>query len=466
MAAAVPGNAAPGDEAWVAAYNGPGNGLDELTAMATSPGGGVVYVTGLSGGTEPDQFNNRDFATVAYDSATGAQIWEARYDGPNHFADHARDIAVSPDGSKVFVTGESYMDASASELSTAFATVAYDAATGAQLWARRFDRAGDLDLPCCIGVSPSGARVFVTGDTSAGTNGWQTLAYDATTGALQWRRLFDPGDEVNALAVSPDGSRIYLAGSHVTSRIPNLETVFQTVAYSAGTGTKLWGKRYDAPGERAAGYSLGLGPNGSRVFMTGTTVGFGSEAENHAVTIAYAALTGAVHWIAQHPSVVASEESFLAVDPLGTRVFVATTGSVQPLVIGRANFLTIAYDLDSGLPLWEATFDSSPLSPLLEQDDFLADIAVTAGGTRVIVVGTSCAIPDSGCIDDETSFVRTVAYGAVTGDQLWTGAYRPGPDDSVRGIAVTTSSTQGLAFVGAQDPGFEGGDYLTIAYEI
>ena len=48
-----------------------------------------------------------DFATVAYDAGTGTRAWTSRYAGPGGSYDRPSAMVVSPDGSKVFVTGES-----------------------------------------------------------------------------------------------------------------------------------------------------------------------------------------------------------------------------------------------------------------------------------------------------------------------------------------------------------------------
>jgi len=92
-----------GGQLWTARYDGRGL-ADEAFALAGSPDGSRVFVTGWSKGTIPNSF---EYATVAYDEATGARLWARRYGGPSKLRNFARADAVSPDGTKVFVTGAS-----------------------------------------------------------------------------------------------------------------------------------------------------------------------------------------------------------------------------------------------------------------------------------------------------------------------------------------------------------------------
>ena len=89
----------PGAQLWVQRYNGPANGDDRATAVAVSPAGGRVFVTGSR-----DAPNGRpNYATVAYNAATGAQQWVNMYNGPANRSDLPESMAVSPRGDTVFV---------------------------------------------------------------------------------------------------------------------------------------------------------------------------------------------------------------------------------------------------------------------------------------------------------------------------------------------------------------------------
>ena len=72
-------------------------------AIAVSPNGVMVFVTGDSDGLS----GYKDYATIAYDAATGRRLWLSRWNGPDNGPDVATSIGVSPDGVRVVVTGSS-----------------------------------------------------------------------------------------------------------------------------------------------------------------------------------------------------------------------------------------------------------------------------------------------------------------------------------------------------------------------
>src|SRR5205823_3583196 len=130
-------------------------------------------IAGSIGGAD-----SSDYLTAAYLTSTGERVWQARYAGPGRGDDRAADVALSPDGSTVFVTGES----GAPEHGRGIATVAYDAGTGNELWSARYDGPPhSTDAGQALAVSPDGSRVYVVGDVSNSVIG--TIEYDAATGA-------------------------------------------------------------------------------------------------------------------------------------------------------------------------------------------------------------------------------------------------------------------------------------------
>jgi hypothetical protein len=178
--------------------------------VAAGAGGRTVYVAGYSSGVASGQ----DYTTIAYNAATAASHWVRRRNGPGNGNDTAAKVAVSPGGRTVFVTGTS------ADTGTDYATIAYNAATGAQRWARRYDGPGNGDdTGTSLAVSPSGHTLYVTGyNAGAGTG---TVANNAATGARLWvsRYTGPAGDGATAfdVAVSPDGSMVFVTGSSLVA---------------------------------------------------------------------------------------------------------------------------------------------------------------------------------------------------------------------------------------------------------
>src|SRR5260370_40849844 len=105
---------------WARRYRGPGKGFDEVTSMAVS--GGKVFVTGSSA-TRDGGLGN--YATIAYNAATGRLLWARSYSGQRNSDNVAAAVAVSPRGGRVFITGYS---SGRSNGDNDYATVVYDAA--------------------------------------------------------------------------------------------------------------------------------------------------------------------------------------------------------------------------------------------------------------------------------------------------------------------------------------------------
>jgi hypothetical protein len=312
--ATVAYSASSGATLWLERYNGTGNGEDGARSIATSADGSKVFVTGQSEGAA----SGVDYATVAYDAVTGRRLWVRRYNNSANADDLAN--AVSADGSAVFVTG-----VSGGFSSEDYATVAYDPATGAQLWVRRYDGlGGGDDAAAAIATSPDGTRVIVTGQ-SAGTgglaSGYATVAYDAHTGATLWAKRYDgPAGygQATSVAITPDGSQVVVTGYSIGL---GSSYDYETVDYATSNGATNWVRRYSSTGDHSDfAAAVAVSANGSTLFVTGQS--FGSSSSDFA-TVAYAR-TGKQLWVRRYngPGNGNDGAISMAASPVGARVFV------------------------------------------------------------------------------------------------------------------------------------------------
>lgn len=357
-----------------------------------------LYVTGYSAvafaAPPAPQIENYDFATVAYDTATGQELWVTRYEGPAAFWDIAYSIASSsvqqPDGSRrdqVFVTGRSN-GASSANNETDFATIAYDGLTGEELWVSRYDGpANDRDLGYAVGVSPDGSAVFVTGDSVGISSDYATICYDPVTGAQRWatRYTLNDLDVALDLAVSPSGTRVAVTGFSVNpGALTVIDRSIATVVYDAATGTEVWAARHGEV-DGAAASCVAFSQDGRRLYVAGLENGNvfgagvggvgGQVGHAPALALAYEATTGTEVWATHYLGLTGDEgNSGLAISPDGAHVFVTGGGQGQ-----GADFATISYAGLPPLPPVElsnvvsrkthdaaGTFDINLLSPIPE----------------------------------------------------------------------------------------------------
>ena len=382
-----------GDVIWEEQWDATGNGGgDEPTGFGMSPDGETLYVAGTSGG---------DYLTAAYDGATGERRWETRLDGPGQEGDSLNDLVVSPDGATVYVTG--YQNMGGPQLD--YATVAYDAATGAQRWVARYDDpVSGTDDARGIAVSEDGSTVVITGQSqgqSPGLTDWGTVAYDAATGEQLWdvpperlrwhrrhhgerrrhrqhrdrrgwsgqhrpsERLGDrgvrPGDRRRALggglwrgahgyaAVDrPEPRRQHGRGRRQRGRPDNMD--YATVAYDVVSGEQRWAARYDgtAHGMDVA-WDVTLTEDGTRAVVTGES-GNVDTGWDYVTISAYNMSTGEQIWSAGYDAAGASDgANGVAVDQAadGSRRVFITGASTIPFgpagIDSNIDAATVAY---------------------------------------------------------------------------------------------------------------------------
>jgi DNA-binding beta-propeller fold protein YncE len=360
-------NAATGATVWESEYTAAAS--SEFFSIAVSPDGSTVFVGGVAGLAPSDSQG----VTVAYNATTGAILWtqEPVTDGgPGR-------VTVSPDGSTVFATGS---DQCGSPATSCAVTAAYNAATGAVLWTRQVAH-GD---PSAIAVSPDGSAVFVTGQLLAPkTIDESTAAYNAVTGAVLWTaRYHAPGTASGAsIAVSPSGSAVFVTG---TSGLTSTTSSYHTIAYSAASGTPLWQQSF-ARAKYGHASSLAVSPDGSTVFVTGSvgplssTVIFGDYG-----TVAYNATTGARLWTAiyRRPGNGGGPAGIVA-SPDGSKVFVAGDWSLLAS-LDQVQYQTVAYDSGTGAQAWAAHYGK-----VSKGASSAFAVAVSPDGSTVFVTGGS-----------------------------------------------------------------------------
>ena len=91
-----------GETLWNSSYDGPVGWYDVASTIAEGPNN-TVLVSGLSDGSG----TGWDWATIAYNSEDGAQVWEKRFDGPTSQSDEPSHMVANAEG-EVFVTGYGY----------------------------------------------------------------------------------------------------------------------------------------------------------------------------------------------------------------------------------------------------------------------------------------------------------------------------------------------------------------------
>ena len=414
-------------EAWVARYNGTGNGNDEAQAVAVDNSGNV-YVAGTMFGSG----TLNDLATIKYDSA-GQQQWVAIYNDFDNPDAQLNAMTIDTSGN-VYVTGWSgilygYHDCT---------TIKYNSA-GQEQWVARYNvQPRGYASGIGIAVDDSGNTYVAARVDESNMTFCATIKYNPA-GQQQWVAEYHGGanhDAPSAIAVDHAGNA-YVTGT--TQICPEYD--YLTLKYNS-VGQEQWVARYNGPGtyfEEA--YAIAVDDSGN-VFVTGQSDG--------ANAIGYATVkydpAGQQQWAARYDEGGSNYAYAIAVDGSGN---VYVTGQVGP---GYPDYGTIKYN-SAGQQQWIARYNGPPGNG----PDTATSIALDGSG-NVYVTGSS----------SRTNFVfndfgyATIKYNS-TGQEQWVARYDQPQNASNEAAAMAVDNLANVYVTGKGRSGSDS-DYLTIKY--
>ncbi|MBS4015955.1 MAG: hypothetical protein KGZ86_05930, partial [Candidatus Latescibacteria bacterium] len=347
-----------GTELWTHEFNS-GNYAERASSITVGPSGNV-YVCGYTMGT-----GSGDYVTIKINGTTGDSLWTRIYDLPGATTgyDFARKVAIDA-LENVYVTGYG----SRPGMGTSdIGTISYDV-NGNFRWEAFYDGGiAGTDQAYALFVNATG--VYVTGySAGSGTgNDMVTIKYNAATGSEIWAKRY------NGTADGADYGRDVVADAsgnvYVTSSVSNTgtSTDITTIKYNS-SGDTLWLRTYNGPDNASdGGYWIRLDGAGN-VYVYGTTYTTATTNGQDLCLIKYDN-NGNQQWVTTYngPAMVGTSPSYEnCPDETGQDAMVLDA-SANIYVTGRSTFmnasltshtdiLTLKYN-SSGVLQWEARYN-------------------------------------------------------------------------------------------------------------
>ncbi|WP_460615228.1 SBBP repeat-containing protein [Hymenobacter seoulensis] len=361
------------------------------------------------------------------------EAWAVRYAGSSPTTSSVeRAVAVALDkAGNSYVTG---MSTPAGSQGAGMVTIKYSPA-GQRVWVVE----SALVTPTSLALDNTGG-VFITGH---GPTGFTTLRLDAATGQQSWLSTHSSTGEANwpvRIAVDNQGGVYVLGtGQSVTGYSPN----YETIRYNAATGAQTWVSLFSG-GEGATVASAIAVDNAGGVYVTGTNSYFRGGS---AVTVRYAATTGAQSWVSRYNDSYDTSGSAIAVDNAGG-VYVTGTSAVR---FSGSTYATVRYDAATGTQSWA----SSSFDVTTSQADARA---LAVDQTGLYVTGTHRVL-SSGLIS-----LGTVRLDAATGNQKWVTLFPGSGTGNAVAAAIAADGQGGVYVTGTSDQGSTR-EYVTLRYQ-
>lgn len=439
-------------EAWTARFDGPAGGTDYPTSdlggsrlLATSPDSATVFAAGTSDNDPSTAAGwdglDMDLVVLGFDSGTGASKWAFRL--PHADQSFAHDVVADPDGDLVYATSHDYADIHNCVRHPA--TVAVDQTTGAHAWTVRESTAEDgcVDVGSTA-IDPTGEKLFIIATTeSADGHSQQTLiARDADTGELLWRATAAPaspvGETGSAVAVSPDGSRVYAGGSLLAQFCCTYtgHAGWAIRAYDANTGDRVLETTWMAPSQAQSPANppaaMTVSLDGSSLYVVGGATHIGGRSFD-ITAISFDTASGRQRWLYRYDG-LRDKSSFdsvwfngpLALSADGTRLAIAGYSTHLIGVNLQFDLVTAFLDATDGRALWETRYTSE------SETNWMPSVALSPDATRVYVAAMSRYAAKW----EAPSRFTTLSYQTSNGTVAWTGRHSDG-HSFTQGSALT-----------------------------
>jgi hypothetical protein len=313
-------------------------------------------------------------------------------------SDSAR--AIASDDDTLYVTG-SY---NVSSGNFAYHTIAYDKTTGAVNWSTTTDVTTAAENPVKVVVDEG--TVYVTGSCSGcgtlGNYAWYTIAYDNATGATLWASTTDitTGDDT-AGGISVDSDTLYVSG-YCQSCDGHPAKAFYLIAFNKTNGAFLWkASTYSGSGDDFGRDNVS---DDDTVYVAGEcfacVAGYTGKAFR---LVAYNKTNGAVRW-ATSTDTSSGQEYVTSISLDADTLYV--TGYTEVASLNYA-YRTVAYNKSTGAVRWAITTD------ITSSFDYPYDSILDS---NILYVTGVC----NGCNGASSYAYHTIAYNKSTGAILQT----------------------------------------------
>lgn len=184
---------------WVASYDNNTTDIDYVYSLVLGRFDDVYAV-----GTTKSTSNGRDALLLKYTSAGSLSCSNIYNNSTYNLDDEFASVAfIAPaDVPEIYVTG--YTTKNAASCDGDYLTRKYDGLCSMQ-WSKTYTGSSSTcptqDYARMVKISPNTSKVYVTGNVGNSTQDWATVRYNSSTGAQEWAHAYDRGSAQNQTAL-------------------------------------------------------------------------------------------------------------------------------------------------------------------------------------------------------------------------------------------------------------------------